>query len=84
MTSVWTDEPAFAEGWLGGARRSWAHRAEGHWSEALTGASCVAGTEVASWGGRVVRLPMVEGVSTTDLVERIRSRITAPKGKEDR
>ncbi len=40
--------------------------------------------EVASWGGRVVRLPMVEGVSTTDLVERIRSRITAPKGKEDR
>ncbi|HKK72383.1 MAG TPA: adenylyltransferase/cytidyltransferase family protein [Candidatus Krumholzibacteria bacterium] len=40
--------------------------------------------EVTSWGGRVIRLPMVEGVSTTDLIERIRTRITAPKGKEDR
>ena len=32
----------------------------------------VGGHEVAEWGGRVVRLPMVDGVSTTDLLRRIR------------
>ena len=32
----------------------------------------VGGQEVAEWGGRVVRLPMVDGVSTTDLLRRIR------------
>ena len=32
----------------------------------------VGGQEVAGWGGRVVRLPMVDGVSTTDLLRRIR------------
>ena len=39
--------------------------------------------EVTSWGGRVVRLPMVEGVSTTDILARIRA-LEAPEGKEDR
>jgi rfaE bifunctional protein nucleotidyltransferase chain/domain len=33
----------------------------------------VGGQEVAGWGGRVVRLPMVDGVSTTDLLRRIRA-----------
>ena len=32
----------------------------------------VGGHEVAAWGGRVVRLPMVDGVSTTELLRRIR------------
>ncbi len=32
----------------------------------------VGGQEVAEWGGRIVRLPMVDGVSTTDLLRRIR------------
>lgn len=39
--------------------------------------------EVKAWGGRVHRLPMVEGVSTTDIVTRIHRR-TTPPGKEDR
>ena len=45
----------------------------------------VGSREVESWGGRVVRLPMVEGVSTTDLLDRIRS-LTPERGggKEDR
>jgi rfaE bifunctional protein nucleotidyltransferase chain/domain len=45
----------------------------------------VGAREVADWGGRVVRLPMVEGVSTTSLIERIRE-LTPPAGerKEDR
>ena len=33
----------------------------------------VGGREVAGWGGRVVRLPMVDGGSTTDLLRRIRN-----------
>jgi len=33
----------------------------------------VGGQEIAEWGGRVVRLPMVDGVSTTDLLRRIRN-----------
>lgn len=32
----------------------------------------VGSREVAQWGGRVVRLPMVDGVSTTELLDRIR------------
>jgi len=41
--------------------------------------------EVTSWGGRVVRLPMVEGVSTTELLARIRRAASDPSGgKEDR
>lgn len=45
----------------------------------------VGSREVESWGGRVVRLPMVEGVSTTALLDRIRS-LTPERGggKEDR
>jgi rfaE bifunctional protein nucleotidyltransferase chain/domain len=40
----------------------------GQYSEA----EIVGSNEVTSWGGRVVRLPMVEGVSTTELLARIR------------
>lgn len=32
----------------------------------------VGAREVAAWGGRVARLPMVDGVSTTELLNRIR------------
>ena len=32
----------------------------------------VGGQEVTQWGGRVVRLPMVDGVSTTELLRRTR------------
>jgi D-beta-D-heptose 7-phosphate kinase/D-beta-D-heptose 1-phosphate adenosyltransferase len=32
----------------------------------------VGATEVEGWGGRVVRVPMVEGMSTTSLVRRLR------------
>jgi D-beta-D-heptose 7-phosphate kinase/D-beta-D-heptose 1-phosphate adenosyltransferase len=32
----------------------------------------VGSAEVRGWGGRVVRLPMVEGISTTQLLQRIR------------
>jgi len=39
--------------------------------------------EVKSWGGRVHRLPMVEGISTTDILTRIHQRM-APRGKENR
>ena len=42
----------------------------GQYSEA----EIVGSKEVTSWGGRVVRLPMVEGVSTTELLARIRER----------
>ncbi len=35
--------------------------------EAIVGAS-----EVTAWGGRVVRVPLVEGQSTTDLIQRLR------------
>lgn len=42
----------------------------GQYSEA----EIVGSKEVTSWGGRVVRLPMVEGVSTTELLARIRRR----------
>jgi len=35
--------------------------------EAIVGAA-----EVAGWGGRVVRVPLVEGRSTTDLIRRVR------------
>ncbi len=35
--------------------------------EAIVGAG-----EVAGWGGRVVRVPLVEGRSTTDLIQRVR------------
>lgn len=42
----------------------------GQYSEA----EIVGSNEVTSWGGRVVRLPMVEGVSTTELLARIRRR----------
>jgi D-beta-D-heptose 7-phosphate kinase/D-beta-D-heptose 1-phosphate adenosyltransferase len=39
------------------------------WAEdAIIGAA-----EVRSWGGRVVRIPLREGLSTTNLIERIRS-----------
>ena len=41
--------------------------------------------EIESWGGRVVRLPMVEGVSTTALLDRIRNLPPSTGGgKEDR
>ena len=33
----------------------------------------VGAAEVESWGGRVVRVPLVEGKSTTDLVRKLRS-----------
>jgi D-beta-D-heptose 7-phosphate kinase/D-beta-D-heptose 1-phosphate adenosyltransferase len=33
----------------------------------------VGATEVAGWGGRVVRVPLVEGHSTTRLVARLRT-----------
>jgi rfaE bifunctional protein nucleotidyltransferase chain/domain len=47
-------------------------------------AEIVGSEEVEQWGGRVVRLPMVEGVSTTLLIDRIRSLTpTAGEGKED-
>ena len=36
--------------------------------EAIVGAA-----EVEGWGGRVVRVPLVEGKSTTDLVRKLRS-----------
>jgi rfaE bifunctional protein nucleotidyltransferase chain/domain len=36
--------------------------------EAIVGAA-----EVEHWGGRVVRVPLVEGKSTTDLVRKLRS-----------
>jgi len=36
--------------------------------EAIVGAA-----EVERWGGRVVRVPLVEGKSTTDLVRKLRS-----------
>jgi D-beta-D-heptose 7-phosphate kinase/D-beta-D-heptose 1-phosphate adenosyltransferase len=36
-------------------------------------AEIVGSREAAEWGGRVVRLPMVEGVSTTELLRRIRA-----------
>ena len=41
----------------------------GQYSEA----EIVGSQESAEWGGRVVRLPMVEGVSTTELLRRIRA-----------
>ncbi len=45
----------------------------------------VGSEEVASWGGRVVRLPMVEGVSTTELLARIRrAAADTSGGKEER
>lgn len=50
----------------------------GQYSEA----EIVGHAEVEAWGGRVHRLPMVEGVSTTDILTRIQQRI-APQGKED-
>ena len=50
----------------------------GQYSEA----EIVGHAEVKAWGGRVHRLPMVEGVSTTDVVERVRQRITTHR-KED-
>jgi rfaE bifunctional protein nucleotidyltransferase chain/domain len=37
-------------------------------------AAIVGGDEVEGWGGRVVRVPLLPGVSTTDLVNRIRGR----------
>ncbi len=44
----------------------------------------VGSEEVEQWGGRVVRLPMVEGVSTTLLLDRIRNLDPAVgEGKED-
>ena len=47
-------------------------------------AGIVGSAEVEQWGGRVVRLPMVEGVSTTALVDRIRNLgPRAGEGKED-
>jgi D-beta-D-heptose 7-phosphate kinase/D-beta-D-heptose 1-phosphate adenosyltransferase len=41
----------------------------GQYSEA----DIVGSRESAEWGGRIVRLPMVDGVSTTELLRRIRS-----------
>jgi len=38
----------------------------------------VGGREVAAWGGRVVRLPMVAGAATTLLIERMRSDTRQP------
>jgi rfaE bifunctional protein nucleotidyltransferase chain/domain len=35
-------------------------------------AQIVGGDEVESWGGRVVRVPLVEGFSTTAILERLR------------
>ena len=47
-------------------------------------AEIVGSREVEQWGGRVVRLPMVEGVSTTLLIDRIRNLTPlAGEGKED-
>lgn len=37
-------------------------------------AAIVGASEVAGWGGRVVRVPLVPGYSTTDLVARLRGR----------
>lgn len=37
-----------------------------------SGDEIVGSREVARWGGRVVRLPMIDGVSTTELLRRIR------------
>ena len=37
-------------------------------------AEIVGATEVEAWGGRVVRVPLVEGRSTTDLLARLRAR----------
>ena len=34
----------------------------------------VGAAEVTGWGGRVVRVPLLEGHSTTDLAERVRAR----------
>jgi biotin-(acetyl-CoA carboxylase) ligase len=48
---VWTDEPAFAEGWLEGEPRSWRTGPVEHWSAALTGSGVVAGAEAAGWDG---------------------------------
>jgi rfaE bifunctional protein nucleotidyltransferase chain/domain len=42
----------------------------------------VGSSEVAAWGGRVVRLPMIEGVSTTALVGRLRGPRTARGGRD--
>ena len=39
-------------------------------------------TEVEGWGGRVVAVPLVEGQSTTGIVERVQSRYGDP-GKTD-
>jgi len=39
-----------------------------------TPAAIVGASEVAGWGGRVVRVPLVPGYSTTDLVARLRGR----------
>jgi D-beta-D-heptose 7-phosphate kinase/D-beta-D-heptose 1-phosphate adenosyltransferase len=36
-------------------------------------AEIVGAAEVAAWGGRVVRLPMVQGAATTLLIERMRA-----------
>jgi D-beta-D-heptose 7-phosphate kinase/D-beta-D-heptose 1-phosphate adenosyltransferase len=53
-------------------------------------AEIVGSQEVKAWGGRVVRLPMVEGISTTQLLARIRELAPgagSPRergGKEDR
>jgi len=47
----------------------------------------VGGREVTAWGGRVVRLPMVDGISTTRLLEELRSGPAGSdpsEGKEDR
>jgi len=41
----------------------------GQYSEA----EIVGSAEIVQWGGRVARLPMVEGVSTTELLRRIRT-----------
>ncbi|HUK64129.1 MAG TPA: adenylyltransferase/cytidyltransferase family protein [Dongiaceae bacterium] len=37
-------------------------------------AAIVGASEVEGWGGRVVRVPIVEGRSTTDLIARLRAR----------
>jgi len=47
-------------------------------------ADIVGSSEVEQWGGGVVRLPMVEGASTTALIDRIRNLAPhAGEGKED-
>ena len=36
-------------------------------------------TEVESWGGKVVALPLIEGKSTTGIVERVLARYGNPR-----